>query len=279
MSQEFPHEFIPYDLTTSANDLNNQLGLLIEAFNDDLKAYQLFVRADLQYQAERLNSVEGPCCVKRLFGLDKPSFYNDARVTVRTISGQATGVQTTSQSTLNASLPPSISALATAAAAGAATGTTPVTPGQRLAAAIAQFQTTSVQVGRSLNVNITPRALSTASSAEITVSLAADDSANSPVFSGASSTDAAQNNSRVSQHDVTTRVRVNSIKLFNLSSFTTTSRIAYLMPRLMQTKHCMKAERFPRCSVSEARKKSSIVAEMLSGIAVGMVAEVGVEPT
>ncbi len=261
MSQEYPHEFVPYDLTMSANTLNNALNPLVEAFNRDLMAFQLFVRADLKYYAEKLNSVAGPCCAKRLFGLDKPSFYNDALVTVRTISGQQTSTNTTSQSYLNASLAPSLSSLLSSLASSGASSSSTQSSGssagssssgagsgssggggssgagggalitqllstgaasgfQAAAALLAQYQTTSAQIGRSLDLTVSPRTLSTASSAELTVTLQADDASGLPVYTGGSANDPAMNTSHVAQHDVTSRVRVDSIKLFELSSFT-----------------------------------------------------------
>jgi hypothetical protein len=238
ISQEYPHEFVAYDLTQSAYALNNALSPLIDAFNRDLEAYQMFVRADLQYRVEKLNSsTDGRCCVKRLFGLDKPSFFNDGLVTVRTISGQPTSVSTTSQSFLNVSTAPQLSSILNsligAGNAGststpvsstttAATSTVPPALGGNfalIAAALANYQSTYAQIGRNLTFNATPRSLATASSAEISVVLNADDSSQSPLFSGPGSTDPALNISRVASHDTTTRVRVDSIKLFEVSSF------------------------------------------------------------
>jgi hypothetical protein len=230
ISQEYPHEFIPYDLTTSANDLNTALNPLMEAFNRDLLAYQAFVRADLDYYAKQLNSITGPCCVKRLFGLDKPSFYNDGLVSVRTISGQQSTVNTTSQSFLNAGAAPQLSALLSSLAVpGGATSPTipflsahPGAVAQSLAAALAQYQTTTAQIGRMLDLTVTPRSLTTASSAEIEVTLSADDSASGPLYTGGGANDPSMNTSRVAQHDVVTRVRIESAKLFEVSSFTAT---------------------------------------------------------
>jgi len=250
MSVHYPHEFVPYDLTQSANALNNALSPLIDAFNRDLWSYQMFVRADMQYRVEQLNSrTDDRCCVKRLFGLDKPSFFNDGLVTVRTISGQATSVSTTSQSFLNGSTAPelanvlsSIAGAAPAAASpapttastGTTTTTTTTTGGSAPASAasaappstlgaisniLANYQTTYVQIGRQLSFSATPRSLATASSAEIAVTLNADESAGGPVYTGANATDPAFNTSRVANHDTTTRVRVDSIKLFEVSSF------------------------------------------------------------
>jgi hypothetical protein len=251
MSQQYPHEFVSYDLSHSADALNNALSPVIDAFNRDLWAYQLFVRADMQYRVERLNSLtDERCCVKRLFGLDKPSFFNDGLVTVRTISGQSTSVSSTSQSYLNGSTAPELSSLLSsiagvsappansppAAPTGGGTATTssgssssglsagapsPAAVGNfgRVAAALANYQTTFAQIGRQLSFTVTGRSLNTASSAEIAVSLNADESAGGPLYTGGGATDPALNTSRVANHDTTTRVRVDSIKLFEVSSF------------------------------------------------------------
>jgi hypothetical protein len=225
MSQHYPHEFDAYNLTQSANALNNALSPIIDALNRDLWTYQLFVRADMQYRVERLNSqTDVRCCVKRLFGLDKPSFFNDGLVTVRTISGQATSVSTTSQSFLNGSTAPELSSLLNSIS-GSITPptTTPPTPPLStlgtVAAALANYQTTFAQIGRQLSFSATPRSLATASSAEIAVTLNADESAGGPLYTGAGATDPSFNTSRVANHDTTTRVRVDSIKLFEVSSF------------------------------------------------------------
>ena len=253
MSQHYPHEFVPYDLSHSADALNNALSPLIDAFNRDLWSYQIFVRADMQYRVEMLNSrTDERCCVKRLFGLDKPSFFNDGLVTVRTISGQSTSVSTTSQSFLNASTAPELSTLLSSLAGSSApaataapvptttttttpTGTTTSTttpppaapPAPSLpagsfgliAAGLANYQTSFAQIGRQLSFSATPRSLNTASSAEIAVTLNADESAGEPLYTGPGANDPAFNTSRVANHDTATRVRVDSIKLFEVSSF------------------------------------------------------------
>jgi hypothetical protein len=241
MSQQYPHEFVPYDLTQSANNLNSALSPLIDAFNHDLWAYQMFMRADMQYQVGKLNSRwDQRCCAKRLFGLDKPSFFNDGLVTVRTISGQPTSVNATSQSFLNASRAPELSALlsslsgssgsaagsagggtGTAGASGSSASSPPVLGGNfaLIASALANYQTSFAQIGRQLSFTATPRTLASASSAEITVTLNADESAGPPLYTGPGANDPAFNTSRVANHDTSTRVRVDSIKLFEVSSF------------------------------------------------------------
>jgi hypothetical protein len=245
MSQQYPHEFASYDLSHSADALNDALSPFIDAFNRDLWSYQLFVRADMQYRVERLNSMtDRRCCAKRLFGLDKPSFFNDGVVTVRTISGQPTSVSVTSQSYLNASSAPQLSAVLSSLAGSGGSGggsgsnssTTTTTTGGgtgkssgggganpvalgEIAGVLSNYQTTYAQIGRALSFTATPRSLSTASSAEIAVTLNADESAGGPVYAGAGSGDPSTKTSRVAAHDTTTRVRVDSIKLFEVSSF------------------------------------------------------------
>ena len=232
LSQQYPHEFGAYDLSHSADALNNALSPLIDAFNRDLRSYQLFVRADLQFRVDQLNAQnEDRCCVKRLFGLDKPSFFNDGLITVRTISGQPTTVNTVSQSYLNASTAPELSTLLNSlttnsitpgegSLASAVFGANPVKRFSALAGALANYQTTFAQIGRSLNLTATPRSLNTASSAEITITLNADESTGPPTYNNGATTDPAFNTSRVATHDTATRVRVDSLKLFEVSSFT-----------------------------------------------------------
>jgi hypothetical protein len=233
MSQHYPHEFVPYDLSHSADALNNALNPLLDAFNRDLAAYQIFVRADMQYRVELLNARnDGRSSIKRIFGVDKPSFFNDGLVTVRTISGQWTYVNTTSQSFLNTSTAPELSTLLNSlggsnpnsTAVGSPLSTvlsaTPLNKTAALAAALANYQTTFAQVGRTLQFSAIPRSLNTASSAEIAVTLNADESAGGPMYAGGGATDPAQNTSRVASHDTATRVRVDSVKLFEVSSFT-----------------------------------------------------------
>jgi hypothetical protein len=227
MSQQYPHEFSPYDLSHSADALNAALNPLIDGFNQDVVAFQTFMRADVEYQVSRINNrSDERCCLKRLFGADKPFFFNDGLVTVRTISGQLSTVSTTSQSSLNNNSAPALSALLSGLGTPGttSTGTSPLSAVAAaqpaiglLGAAANAYQSSSVQIGRSLNLSVTPRSLSTASSAEIAVTLNVDESTGgAPIYTGPSPS---QNTSRVANHDITTRVRVESVKLFEVSSF------------------------------------------------------------
>jgi len=286
MSQQYPHEFAAYDLSHSADALNNALSPLIDAFNRDLWSYQLFVRADMQYRVQRLNSTtDERCCAKRLFGLDKPSFFNDGLVTVRTISGQSTSVSTTSQSYLNSSAAPQLAALLSSlsgssapatnstSATTATTATTTSSPAPAsvgpfggygaLVAALANYQTTFAQIGRQLSFAATPRSLSTASSAEIAVTLNADESAGGPLYTGGGASDPSVNTSRVANHDTTTRVRVDSIKLFEVSSFSAIVERSHsrfpLLPPFVEIPYIGTFAGIPLGSVKEFHSSAAII--------------------
>lgn len=235
MSQNYPHEFAAYDLSQSADRLNAALSPLIEAFNRDLATYQRFLQLDVDEQIDELNHAFAHRSWTHLFRLDRSGFVNNGLVTVRTVSGKYSTVTTQSQSFLNASTAPTISDLVNNALNASPGGSTPgggngtastSGPGilssnlsyneaQVLLGALKSYQTTYAQIGREFDLAVIPRSLSAASAAEIDVSLKADESA-PPTYYG---TTQQVNLSRVANHDVATRVRVESIKLFEVSSF------------------------------------------------------------
>jgi hypothetical protein len=190
------------------------------------------LRACFKMNADRLNARTDERVFKRMFFVDKPSSFNDGLITVRTISGQSTVVNTTSQSFLNASTAPELNTLlssltasntaapGTNALAGAVLSANPLSRFTALAGALANYQTTFAQIGRGLQFSAIPRSLRAASSAEIAVTLNADESASGPTYTGGGASNPALNTSRVASHDTTTRVRVDSVKLFEISSLT-----------------------------------------------------------
>lgn len=223
MSQQYPHEFSPYDLSQSADTLNAALSPFIDAFNQDLKAFQEFLQEDLRYRVESLPGATGG------FFRNKQNFLNNGIVSVRTISGQKAAVDTTSQSFMDASSLPQFADLAKSildqkpekGANGDPTGVlgnVSFNQAQVILGALEAFRPTTVQIGRSLNLTINPRSLSAASAAEIDVILTANESAEPTYFGGPKGAQP-PNTSRVAKHDTTTRVRVDSLKLFEVSSF------------------------------------------------------------
>ena len=220
LSQQYPHEFAPYDLTASAQALDSALSPFIHAFNEDLQAFQTFVRAEVIVGSSSLK-VSG----------DKNTFLNDGIITVQTTSGDVAAVSTGTQSYMNVSKAPNISQLLSSVAGAASGGTASPLSGvlanlsgneaQVLVGALAAYQTTTLNVGRQLNLVVKPRSLLGASAAEMDVQFNANQSTNSPNYwspTGGAGTPA--DLSAVTKHDVTTHVRVDSIRLFDISSLT-----------------------------------------------------------
>ncbi len=241
MSVRYPREFSAYDLGRSADVLNSALRPLIEAFNRDVRTFQRFLGAEIEVELDQFNGHH-----KSLFH-DNDDFVNNGLVTVRTISGQATSVDTVSQSFLDASSAPQIADLAksilgqsnsadsggtgagkppgaaaagkaSSAASGIVEGLTPV-QAQAILGALSAYQSSKVQIGRELSLDITPRSLNGAVSAEIAVKLNASEKT-PPTYWGGPQNSTAADISRVGTHDTSTRVRVDSIKLFDVSAFT-----------------------------------------------------------
>lgn len=221
MSQQYPHEFFAYELSQSAQSFNTALSPLIDAFNRDLANFQTALINGFSKSAGENESWNW-------LGAERPSFNNNGFITVRTVSGIDTKVNTTTQNFLDATQQPtvsdllkSINASATSTKATAGTLFQNISPiqAQVIMGAINAVQSSKIQIGRGLNIDVTPRSLSGASSAEIAVTVNADESA-APTFFGGNLDTKNADISRVAQHDTTTRVRVDSIKLFEVSTLT-----------------------------------------------------------
>ncbi|MGC2657340.1 MAG: hypothetical protein WA324_05140 [Bryobacteraceae bacterium] len=280
VSQQYPHEFSPYELTHSANDLNSVLRPFVDAFNEDIISYQRYLGARLQVEVNEFNKLHRSWVP---WFKDKPFFVNNGIVTVRTISGQTATVDATSQNFLDASSAPQVSDLAQAilgldqgsssstASAAPAPPSTPTSPpettvtttttgpasaaaatptgigrllenlspnqAQLILAGLSTYQNSKIQIGRDLSLNVTPRSLSGAASAEIAVTLNAADTAPPNYYSGPHAGNAADL-SHVAQHSTSTRIRVDSVKMFEVSSFSAVVQRAHsrvpLLPPLVE---------------------------------------------
>jgi hypothetical protein len=107
--------------------------------------------------------------------------------------------------------------------------------------------------------------LSTASSAEIAVTLNADEAAGGPAFAGGQG--ATQDNSRVANHDVTTRVRVESLKLFEVSAFSAVvqrSRSRFpLLPPFVEIPYIGTIAGIPMPGAKEYHASTAIISAMV----------------
>lgn len=261
LSQQYPHDFSPYDLQQSAQTLNAALAPLIDAFNRDVRTFQSLMIDEFMVRDGQRDSASW-------FGGESPSFGSNAIITVRTISGTETTVNTTTSNFLDATQQPSISdllkSIEASATGSAATGSGSGSGGsgnsggsgggssgsggsggsnsggggsttnasthmkdllqnispiqaQVISGVLNAVQSSKIQIGPSLNIDVTPRSLSGASSAEIVATIKAD-TASSPTYFGGPQDSKTADLSRVAQHDTTTRVRVESIKMFEIST-------------------------------------------------------------
>lgn len=219
MSQMYPHEFTPYDLSQSAVAFDHALEPLIDNFNRDIAAFQIYWQGRITDQESHLIS-------------EKQLFYSGI-LSVRTVAGNASTASTTSQSYLNISQAPDIGTLLSNLAAAAPAAVTAGTPAgvlagnmspnevQSLKAALQSYQTTKAQIGRQLTIQAQPRSLAGASAAEMDVTFNASESAPPTYWSTApASNTSGPDLSRVASQSVTTHVRVDSLNLFEISSMT-----------------------------------------------------------
>jgi len=225
MSQQYPHEFVAYDLTTSAQAMNSALRPLVDSFVQDVTAYQAVLKRRLGLQIDDMNRHLTKSSV-----FDKPRFFNNAIVTVNTIANSEASSDTATESYLEALNPPTLSSMAnalvgTSSSSAPTSGTalsgllsaTRLNEAQAIAAGLSQFQSSKIHLGRELSVDVKPSSLLGANSAELQVVLKADDEAGSGAYSSGGSGDAEV--SRFGKSDTSTRVRVDSLKLFEVSSF------------------------------------------------------------
>lgn len=235
MAQQYPHEFTAYELTLSAQKLDTALNPFDLAFNRDVIAYQENLRERIDDCGRRNSCTLGEDWV----GFENKTFTNDAILTVRTLSANPTTVSVTTQNFLSDTQPAALSDLlassvkegggngggsskAAAATVGGLLQTAPL-PAQLALNVLKASKSTEIQIGKSIKLNVTPHALSSASAAELDLALNVDDAAE-PTFYTPTQSSQKADVSRVSNQDVTTRVRVDSLKLVDISSFSATLR-------------------------------------------------------
>jgi uncharacterized repeat protein (TIGR01451 family) len=231
MAQEFPQDFVPYDLQHSAQELNAELNQMVVAFNDDVAALSRHLSDHLENEPNKNNLFE----VWR----NHKSFLSDGIITLRGIGGIQSTVDTTTQNFFNATQAQSLSGALASMGGGSGSGSgTGSTAAQGNAAALSALEkgalnvTTGLpalaallptpaqaQIGRQLSFYATPHTLPGASSAELDVQLIAGDNQPPALYQAGNATSTADADSEISRFNVTTRVRVESIKLFELSSF------------------------------------------------------------
>jgi hypothetical protein len=221
MAIQYPLQFGTYSLTHSAQELNALFNPLVVAFNQDVAAFTRYLMDSLQEESPNQNHWY------QLWRHNQ-SFLSDGLVTVRGISGVDSTVNTTTQSYFDATQAVSLNQFLQNLGISSSSGT----PDSELSSALtrqwaAKLITaltptpTTARVGKMLNLDITPHALAGASSAELAITLTVADDSSPSLYSSGTGAAAGNNDllSHVATHNVTSRVRVESIKLFDISSF------------------------------------------------------------
>jgi hypothetical protein len=229
MAQQYPHEFSPYDLAQSAQSLNTALSPLVDAFNRDITVFQTVLTDRLSGKDDSVsgkdNSNSGPS-VADWFPSDrvKAKFSNNGVVSVRTVSGKETLVDTVTQTYLDATNAPTLSQLMASIAQakdsvpGVIGNNMTAAAATALAGALGSMQSTDAKIGRGLKIDLMPRSLPGASSAEIDVTLNVEETAEPSLYTAGASSDRNDNLSRVAKHDTATKMRVDSMRIFEVSS-------------------------------------------------------------
>ena len=216
---QYPHDFIPYDLSQSAQELNAEFNPLVLAFNRDVSAFTVNLQDELKCKYDANFKPGASSWIKK----GDETFINDGMLSVRGISGVESIVDTVTQSFFDATNPPSLTDLVKSVSdaeknlPGVLKSNLSANEAAVLLGALNSIQPAQAKIGRELKLDITPHSLAGASSAELEVKLTAEEVGNPTRFTADKS--AEDTLSRVATHDVTTRVRVESLKLFDVSAF------------------------------------------------------------
>jgi hypothetical protein len=226
ISRQYPHDFSPYELNQTAQALNSQLNPLIVAFNRDLAA----ALRPLEDVAD-VTGCEYKKCDSGKNGFwfwqgHDTRFVNNGIITVRTVSGKETIVDTVTQNFFDATELPSITDLINSV--GQAESNVPKVLKANLTAneaaviigALNSVKPSVAKVGREFKIDITPHSVSGASAAELDLKMVTGDQADPTRYSNGKSDP--DNLSRVAKQTTNTKVRLESIKLFEISSFSAT---------------------------------------------------------
>jgi hypothetical protein len=232
MMTEYRNDFEPFSEAQAAANLDAQLSPIVDAFTSDLEIFQTQIKGEIE---------ESELLQKRNSQI---AYAASGIVSVKVVGGNQANVQTTTQNYFDATPPATLGDFA-AAIKSIGTGSTtssgtPVPPSlsgflthnmttNEAVGALAAIQTltrtpVSARIGKGLILTATPYSLSGASGAEMDISVESNENGaellTAATASNLNSVTAQSDDlaSRVSDHKVTTRVRVDSLKLFNLST-------------------------------------------------------------
>ena len=216
-SISYPNDFVPYELSMSASILDSQLEPFMTALNQDISTYLKQVQGTIEGRVKK--------------GYRKDELYSTGVVSVRAISGLSAEVDTKTANFFNATPPLTVNDIAK----NLKDIQTNLPPGVRenlganaaaaLMAGLTSEKPAVARIGRGLTLQATPVSLITASAAELEVTLEANEDQETQVyFKDKDNSKQLDDTSRVAQHKVSTHVRVESMRLFELSSFSASLR-------------------------------------------------------
>ena len=208
MAHYYPRDFVPWNQGASAQALDSSLEPLIVAFNRDLAVYLRHCQDRIEREKDK-----------------KVDFSSSGIVTARVISGNPAKVETLTQNFFP--MPPTLSVRDTLKqltqkdfnAPSVLTDNLSGNAAQLVTAAILAEQRTTAKVGRSLTLDFTANTLAGASGSEMNVTLDSSEGGNPTLLNANESATSEHNLNRVAKHSISTKVRIDSQKLFEISSF------------------------------------------------------------
>jgi hypothetical protein len=224
LATAYPNDLSPYELQRSAHLLDSYVTPIMDSFNQDVDQY---IRCNLVESCPEKNGSKNKTQKKE----GKVLSASFGEIQVATISGKQAVVNGTTNNSFDITETGPLSVLLTGlSSSGSGSGSSSL--GSALAGIlrpkeieIAQAITNVVsqpkvyaQVSRNAALTITPTSLDTASSAELAIDFDLKDP--SPATGASASAPSNPTVDQVTEHHVTTTVRVESLKLFQISGFT-----------------------------------------------------------
>jgi hypothetical protein len=226
MKTEYPNDFEAFLYPASAARLDATLTPIVDGFNQDLEALQQHLEKQLTRNVPNDKHL---------------SYTSNGLVTVKVVSGNQAQVTTQSQNYFPQNPTMKLENFAAQLVQGVNTATTAQNSDSKATTAVpspsalggtlstiipamaayaaAQPAQVTAKVGSGLAMTVTPYTLSSASGAELAVNVTYNENAASTISSDATRSQPNDDlNSRVSEHEVTTMVRMDSLKFFEIST-------------------------------------------------------------
>jgi hypothetical protein len=222
MKAEYPNDFQPFLYPASAAALDATLTPIVDAFNQDLEVLQQRLQNQL---------------TKNVRNEKHLSYTSNGLVTVKVVSGNQAQVQTQSLNYFPQNPSFKLEDFAAALIAGASSSSNsgsststvakaPLLGGSvsEIISAIAAYKAAqpaqvTAKVGSGLSMTVTPYTMSSASGAELNVNVTYNENAAATISSDTTQSQANDDlNSRVSEHQVNTMVRMDALKFFEIST-------------------------------------------------------------